>query len=131
MENKNNTVLLSAAFLIIGFLVGWLVFGNKTPEISSNSHMMGNGQMMQNEMMSMGDAMQKMTASLYGKTGSEFDKAFIDEMIVHHEGAVEMAQLALKNGGRKEIKDMANGILSAQTSEINQMKMWRSSWYGN
>lgn len=75
--------------------------------------------------------MTGMVSGLSGKTGDVFDKTFIDEMITHHEGAVVMAEAALKNAKHQEIKDMADAIISTQTKEINQMKAWRSSWYGN
>ena len=92
--------------------------------------MMGNGEMMNNNGMGMNGAMDSMMAGLSGKTGDAFDKAFIEEMIMHHEGAVAMAQAALKNAKHPEIKIMANAIISAQTSEINQMKGWLKDWYG-
>ena len=41
--------------------------------------------------------MTGMVSGLSGKTGDVFDKTFIDEMITHHEGAVVMAEAALKN----------------------------------
>ena len=66
---------------------------------------------------------------LQGKTGDAFDQAFLSEMIMHHQGAVVMAQAALQNAKHQEIKDMARAIISAQTSEINQMQMWGKSWY--
>lgn len=88
--------------------------------------MMQDGTMMHS---GMGTAMDDMMAGLNGKVGDEFDKAFLAEMIMHHQGAVEMAKAALQNAKHQEIKDMANAIISAQTSEINQMKMWGKSWY--
>ncbi len=131
MENKNNNVLLfSVVFLIIGFLGGWLICGNnRTQTVSTNTHMMPNGQMMSNNGSQMSDSMNGMMIGLNGKTGDEFDKAFLSEMIMHHEGAVLMAQSALKNAKHQEIRDMANAIISAQTSEINLMKGWQKSWY--
>lgn len=133
MENKNSVLLFSIIFLIVGVFVGWLICSNKEARVAvpNGSHMMGNGQMMGNGSMDMGDAMSGMMSGLSGKTGDAFDKAFIDEMIEHHEGAVAMAQAALQNAKHQEIKDMANAIISAQTKEINQMKVWRTSWYGN
>lgn len=134
MENKNNIILFSVIFLILGVFVGWLICSNKEArtDIAADSHMMGSGEMMHNSgMMGMNGAMDSMMAGLSGKTGDAFDKAFIDEMIMHHEGAVVMAQAALKNAKHQEIKDMANAIISAQTAEINQMKSWRSAWFGN
>ena len=80
--------------------------------------------------MDMSSMMAEMNANLAGKTGDAFDQAFIEEMIVHHEGAVDMAELALTNAKHPEIKTLANAIISAQNSEIAQMKAWLSSWYG-
>lgn len=73
--------------------------------------------------------MSGMTAGLSGKTGDEFDRAFLAEMIVHHQGAVSMAQAALASARHQEIKTMAQNIISAQNSEIAQMKEWQKSWY--
>jgi len=133
MENKNSVILFSVIFLIIGVFVGWLICSNKDvrTDIKAGNHMMESGEMMHDGSMSMHDTMDGMMSGLSGKTGDAFDKAFIDEMIEHHEGAVKMAEAALKNAKHQEIKDMANAIISAQTTEINQMKTWRGSWYGN
>jgi uncharacterized protein (DUF305 family) len=59
-----------------------------------------------------------------------FDQRFIQAMIPHHEGAIAMAQEALQNAERQEIKDLAQAIISAQEAEIAQMKEWLSAWYG-
>lgn len=132
MKNNNSIILFSIAFLVIGFFVGWLTFGNRESktEIPSESHMMGSGMMMHNGDMGMGGAMDNMMAGLEGKTGDAFDKAFITEMIMHHQGAVDMAEAALKDAKHPEIKTMANAIISAQTTEISQMKAWLKDWYG-
>ena len=124
--------MFSILFLAIGICIGLFINGNRAKNaIPNEMHQMGSGQMMQNDMMGMNDAMGGMMAGLSGKTGDAFDKAFIDEMIMHHEGAVVMAEAALKNAKHPEIKTMANAIISAQTTEINQMKSWRSSWFNN
>jgi uncharacterized protein (DUF305 family) len=70
-----------------------------------------------------------MCNGLNNKTGDVFDKAFLSEMIAHHQGAIDMANAALKNAKHQEIKDLANAIISAQTKEINQMKEWQVTWY--
>jgi uncharacterized protein (DUF305 family) len=76
----------------------------------------------------MGMSMDDMTSSLQGKTGDGFDKTFIAEMIDHHQGAIDMAKLAQQNAKHDEIKALAGNIITAQTSEINQMKAWQSQW---
>jgi uncharacterized protein (DUF305 family) len=61
--------------------------------------------------------------------GQPYDATFIDGMIAHHEGAITMANQALEQAEHQEIKDLAQAIVSAQESEIGQMKEWRTSWY--
>jgi hypothetical protein len=78
------------------------------------------------DMMSM--SMDDMSAMLEGKTGDEFDAAFIEGMIPHHQGAIDMAQAALQSAKHEEIKAMARDIMSAQQREIDQMKQWQQSW---
>ena len=92
-------------------------------------HQMPNGQMMGGSMMQ--NSMDEMMASLQGKTGDAFDQAFLSEMIVHHQGAVEMAQMALQSAKHQEIKDLAQGIITAQNKEIGEMKSWQKQWYGS
>jgi uncharacterized protein (DUF305 family) len=58
-----------------------------------------------------------------------FDKAFIDAMIPHHHSAIEMAQVAQENSTDPEIQDLAQGIITGQQAEIQQMTDWRKEWY--
>jgi uncharacterized protein (DUF305 family) len=60
-----------------------------------------------------------------------FDKAFIDAMVPHHQGAIAMAKQLLNNGEQPALRKMANDIISAQTEEIAQMRQWRKAWYGS
>ena len=75
--------------------------------------------------------MNGMMHGLDGKTGDDFDRAFIKEMIMHHEGAVEMAEEALEHSNHAEIKTLSNAIISAQTKEINEMNVWYKNWFGS
>jgi len=61
---------------------------------------------------------------------SNIDKHFIEEMIPHHEGAIEMAELAKTRSNRPEIKTLADSIIKSQTVEIEQMKEWYKNWFG-
>lgn len=58
-----------------------------------------------------------------------FDKAFIDEMIPHHQSAIAMAEVARKETKDPEIRKIAEDIVSAQEREIEQMEGWREQWY--
>ena len=93
-------------------------------------HQMPDGSMMQNSNgMDMTSSMQGMMAGLQGKTGDAFDKEFLAEMIVHHQGAVDMAQAVLKTSKRPELIQLANDIITAQTKEISMMQGWQKNWF--
>ena len=52
----------------------------------------------------------------------EVTKNYLQNMIIHHEGAVNMAKEYLKIGKNKELIKMANGIVLSQDEEIKEMK---------
>ncbi len=60
---------------------------------------------------------------------ADFDKAFIEEMIPHHQMAVMMASMLKQGTERAEMQQLADNITEAQTSEINQMRQWHNAWY--
>jgi Domain of unknown function (DUF305) len=72
--------------------------------------------------------MEGMTDALKDKQGDDFDKAFIDLMIEHHQGAVDMAELALSQAGHEEIKTLSRNIILAQKKEIEEMQSWYKAW---
>jgi uncharacterized protein (DUF305 family) len=61
---------------------------------------------------------------------ADIDRRFIEEMIPHHVGAIEMAELALEKSQRPEILSLANGIIEAQQKEIDDMEAWYLAWFG-
>lgn len=64
------------------------------------------------------DAMQKM--SMTGDT----DKDFAMMMKIHHQQALNMAEMELANGKSPEMKAMAKQIIVAQKKEIAQFDKW-------
>jgi len=62
-------------------------------------------------------------------TKDPFDKAFIDNMIPHHQSAIQMAEVAATETENPRIKELATDIAEAQRREISQMKQWRQEWY--
>jgi len=59
-----------------------------------------------------------------------FDRAFIDMMIPHHQGAVRMARAELAKGKNSKLRALAQRIITAQAREIGEMNQWRAKWYG-
>jgi uncharacterized protein (DUF305 family) len=58
-----------------------------------------------------------------------YDLQFIDTMTNHHQGAIEMAEMALKKSNNAELRAFAQKIIDDQKKEIAQMKDWREKWY--
>ncbi|CAN5272080.1 hypothetical protein BH24ACT16_BH24ACT16_09240 [soil metagenome] len=58
-----------------------------------------------------------------------FDRAFIDNMLPHHQSAIAMAQVALDKTENEEIRYIAQNIRDSQQREIEQMREWREEWY--
>lgn len=54
--------------------------------------------------------------------GNEFDEAFVTMMVVHHEGAVQMARTQVAEGADEAAIEMAETIISTQGAEIAAMK---------
>ena len=55
-------------------------------------------------------------------TGAAFDRAFLQMMTAHHQGAIQMAQTELADGQNPEAKALAQKIITAQQGEITQMR---------
>jgi uncharacterized protein (DUF305 family) len=104
---EKNIVIVGAVTLIVGLSIGYMTWGSSTP--SPRSHMMPDGSMM----------------------SQNIDQHFIVQMIPHHEGAIEMAKVALERSKRPEILTLANSIIDAQQKEIDDMRAWYQAWFGS
>jgi uncharacterized protein (DUF305 family) len=62
-------------------------------------------------------------------SGSKHDEAFINMMLEHHKGAVLMAEVALEESQKPEIRQLSSEIIAAQTKEIELLHTWRKEWY--
>ena len=61
-------------------------------------------------------------------TGDEFDRAYLADMLAHHQGALNMASYALGESSDQRIVTLSRNILSAQTAEVQQMLAWQKEW---
>lgn len=69
------------------------------------------------------------TSSMYANmTGDQFDKAYLTDMIAHHQGALNMASQAREISTKAEIRTLADAILSSQATEVQQMMDWQQKW---
>lgn len=87
------------------------------PQMQMQKGMAGSGDMKQSMMTGM-DSMQKMQMS------GDTDKDFAMMMKIHHQGALDMAQMELAQGKSPEMKAMAKRIIAAQKKEIAQFDKW-------
>ncbi len=72
----------------------------------------------------MGDGMMSDDdmAALVAVTGADASRLFLEGMILHHEGAVAMAQMVLESGKNPEVARLAQQIIASQTAEIATMQ---------
>jgi len=77
---------------------------------------------MDHDMQMSGMLTTKELASLKRLTGTQFDRVFLQLMIKHHQGAIEMLDL-ISDSKNMEAKALAKAINSAQSKEITSMKL--------
>ncbi len=58
---------------------------------------------------------------LRDSTGADFDRLFLEGMIKHHEGAIEMADMII-DSANSEVAKLGSSIIASQESEIKVMK---------
>jgi len=88
----------------------WLEeWGADTSDMEGMDH--GGGMMSEDDMQALEDA-----------TGADASRLFLEQMIQHHEGAVEMAQEEVDNGQNSDAVALAETIIEAQTTEIATME---------
>ena len=63
------------------------------------------------------------------KNAADFDKAFIEQMIPHHQMAIMMARMLEAGTNRPEMQQLAKNIIKSQSEEIQQMQGWYTNWY--
>jgi uncharacterized protein (DUF305 family) len=79
---------------------------------------------------SMGMGPGGMARQMVMENGKYSDKAFIDAMVPHHQGAIEMAKVALKNAEHEEIIQLSENIISSQQAEIEELKSIKKEEFG-
>lgn len=127
MKNSKLIFVIIAGIALVGLAVsGFYVYNLSDSAPTRNQHAdhgSDNGG---------ADQFAELEAQYAAMEGEDYDRAFVTEMIAHHQGAVSMANLALKNAKHQELKDMAQAITDTQMQEIRQMENWKVEWgYGS
>jgi len=58
-----------------------------------------------------------------------YDLRFIDEMVMHHRGAIMSSEMMITDSKHPELRDLARRIQESQQHQIDQMVDWRAEWY--
>lgn len=93
-------------------LKGWLEDWGAEPAAEGGAHGgHGDGMMTEDDL-----------AALEAASGTEASKLFLEQMIVHHEGAIAMAETQLDDGEDADAVALAQAIVDTQAAEIDEMK---------
>ena len=113
INTANEEVLLTAKSikklqnLEIQKMKSWLTEAG----LPAAGHMMGEDGMMTDQQMT----------DLRAARGKDFDMQYLSGMIVHHRGAIAMAQTEMEQGSNPKVKAMAAAIVVSQTAEVLAM----------
>lgn len=137
MENKNQVIVIGLLALIVGLLLGYFFGANTMPHkgfFSSESMYEEMDDHMYGDELIDGDgamlhAMDEMMLGFRGKTGEAYEEAFLRGMIVHHLGAINMAEELLEHTDRPEMIELADAIIESQSSEVVMMRGWLEEWF--
>lgn len=122
MKNRRNIiVIVPIALVVLAALVTTFILVKDKLAMQSAQDMSDNISKTNNN----GSDTYKKYAALKGE---DYDKAFLSNMIVHHESAMNMAEMAGVSAKHQEIKDFAVGIASSQGREVSEMTTWQQQW---
>jgi uncharacterized protein (DUF305 family) len=76
-----------------------------------------------------GGKVDPMNAALQPLQGPEFEQSFLQQMIQHHQSAIDMAKMVKDHTKRTELQQLADKILTSQQQEIDKMTGWLKDWF--
>lgn len=109
------------AICALAFIAGTSAALAQTPAMDKKHSMMPGmaaGGDMHGSMMGMMKNMESM------KMSGDADRDFATMMKMHHQGAIDMAQMELQSGKDAKMRAIAKGIIKAQQKEIKEFDRW-------
>lgn len=103
------SITLAASLMIVSVIIGAMIGYARTPEYTLS--------------------MYDKTAMTLGRPDRSLDLRYINAMIAHHRGAMLLAEQALSNTQRKEMKDLSAKILADEPGAIAELYEWKKDWY--
>jgi hypothetical protein len=70
----------------------------------------------------MNEAMIRMQQAMEAPSVGDIDADFVEMMVAHHQGAIDMARLQLRYGHNEQLRRIAQGIVVEQQQEITAMR---------
>lgn len=64
-----------------------------------------------------------------GNAAGNVERMFIEEMVPHHQDAIDMAELGIAKAEHPELKELARQIKRTQSEENDQMRAWYRDWF--
>lgn len=128
---SKNTILTVAVLLLGGFSIFQFTQKNTTNSTSSSSSSSSSSSKSVDNMMNMNGGMNgdSMMAMNMGESVKD-DKSFLEEMIPHHQEAVDTSIKILNSTSDPELKVFVQKVITDQNKEINEMKTWHKDWFG-
>lgn len=102
-----------------GVAIGFAIPTRAQPPAASNPHIAAERPFLDGN----AKAMAKMMAGMAVKPTGNIDKDFVDMMVPHHQGAIDMAALELRYGRNERLKALAQEIIVTQQQEIAAMRL--------
>lgn len=140
MNIQKETILVAIITFLVGGIGGYALGGKADYEYRFKNDRAGYGAgMMWDDEYRLGDEMGRGGFGMMSHEGAghmmdmmvSSEREFIEGMIPHHEEAVATAKEVIARGATTPgVRALVEGIVTAQESEIADMKAWYQSWYG-